>query len=569
MTYYPGPCMLLSHRRRRGTYALAESSRVPRRLKALAQLAVLIIVIYYAGSWVLRGFGIGGRIERSGATLTLEGSDAVTVSVEGGEWQRAEHGMKVYADDAVATSGNAVAGLDFFDRSIARLDGGGSLLVEESTGGDPSVLSLRLKNGSLWISTASQTSFSGSIMRTVRTDRFSLDVPPGTEALVMPSAVAVFDDSGIGVSLSVSGHDAVIVGEGQSLTLPERPGPDLYRYRSALDPQASQSAFVAGSRQWRVPAADTQERPAPSLPDEEILTVSQPAAGQTVTSGVIDVAGHIGPTVARILINEHPASIDASKRTFAGQVALAEGASEMDVSVKALDAAGTQLAEVKRSVRRDGPAGQPPTITSPAAAGSTYRTQATEVVLRGTAPAGVTGILVNQYELRLFDASKGSWSYVAATRLENLQPGVNVYDVYALYGEEKRRSEPARVTVLWERGPEGVVHAEAGGVDPSALPKNDPLAPGTLAVTAPVEGTEAVISGTGTLIEGTTSGDTESVWVNDYRLQLYRPGKKTWNYIASPDLKNLKEGRNTFVIIARNKDQQIIDRMEYVITYEP
>ena len=98
---------------------------------------------------------------------------------------------------------------------------------------------------------------------------------------------------------------------------------------------------------------------------------------------------------------------------------------------------------------------------------------------------------------------------------------------------------------------------------------NAPLKPGTLQITAPTAGTlhEAALSGTGVefLIEGTVPQGTHSVWVNEYQLQLYTPGKLFFNYIASTKLQTLKRGTNTYTIVARDKAGQVLDRMEYVI----
>ncbi|MEK7218456.1 MAG: hypothetical protein AAB728_03245, partial [Patescibacteria group bacterium] len=99
------------------------------------------------------------------------------------------------------------------------------------------------------------------------------------------------------------------------------------------------------------------------------------------------------------------------------------------------------------------------------------------------------------------------------------------------------------------------------------LPQNDPLAPGTLRVTGDAAQAGFSATGTGFLLEGTTVPQTDSVWVNDYRLQLYAAGKTFWNYIASPELKTLREGSNTFTVVARDSEGQILDKMEVKVEY--
>ncbi len=69
------------------------------------------------------------------------------------------------------------------------------------------------------------------------------------------------------------------------------------------------------------------------------------------------------------------------------------------------------------------------------------------------------------------------------------------------------------------------------------------------------------------MIVGATSSQTASIWVNDYRLQLYKAGKTTWNYIASVAFANMKKGRNVYVITARDAEEKILDRVEYIVNY--
>ncbi|NOS67597.1 MAG: hypothetical protein HOO67_04515, partial [Candidatus Peribacteraceae bacterium] len=101
------------------------------------------------------------------------------------------------------------------------------------------------------------------------------------------------------------------------------------------------------------------------------------------------------------------------------------------------------------------------------------------------------------------------------------------------------------------------------------LPTNAPLSPGTLTVTLPTAGTTHTETGTGFLLEGATSAQTSTIAVNDYVLQLYKPGKTTWNYIAETGLNNLKKGKNVYVIVARNAKQEILDTMTYTVEYAP
>ncbi len=213
------------------------------------------------------------------------------------------------------------------------------------------------------------------------------------------------------------------------------------------------------------------------------------------------------------------------------------------------------------------PSGDAPTVTSPAATGQTYRTNTEEIVIRGTSPKTAVAMYVNNYKLQLFSPEKGTWSYLASVALGNMKQGENVYSVVS-EDAEGNKSAPAVITIVVGEGESGATSSSTA-IDPSTLPNNAPLAAGTLTVTGPTAGTTHAETGTGFLLEGKTSADTASVWVNNYRLQLYTAGKTTWNYIASVEYGNLKRGENTYKIVARNEKNEILDTMEYKVTFTP
>jgi hypothetical protein len=269
-------------------------------------------------------------------------------------------------------------------------------------------------------------------------------------------------------------------------------------------------------------------------------------------------------------VNGYQVSI-ASNRTFSTEVTLADQ-DEVTVTIEALNAQGSVLQTVTRQLKRNRTPPASPTITSPAREGQTYRTQRTEMVMRGTAAADAAGIIVNDYRLQLFKPGSGEWSYLASTRLGNFHEGENIFTVYSV-NEGGLMSPAVSLTIILGGEGEGVVSSAAASgsqveVAEESLPKNEPLMPGTLAVTAPAAGT-AFTAGTGSfLLEGTTSPKTSSVWVNGYRLRLYVPGKTFWNYIADEKLGTLKKGVNTYVINARDSESKILDTLTYTVTYE-
>jgi hypothetical protein len=153
-----------------------------------------------------------------------------------------------------------------------------------------------------------------------------------------------------------------------------------------------------------------------------------------------------------------------------------------------------------------------------------------------------------------------------------MKTGTNVYQIYAL-DASGNKSQAATITIIQGgEGPEGVVTSAASSgaaTSTGPLPNNAPLMPGSLSVTAPTAGTAHAETGTGFLIEGITSAKTATISVNDYTLQLYKAGKTTWNYIADVSLNNLKPGKNTYSIVARNEKNEILDKLEYVVDYQP
>jgi hypothetical protein len=296
-----------------------------------------------------------------------------------------------------------------------------------------------------------------------------------------------------------------------------------------------------------------------------------------VTTSTAKVEGSVSPRVDRVRVNGYDATINRDQHTFSQELALNEG-EDTTITTEALDARGITLAQDIRTVHRGAQEIPAATITSPAKTGDTYRTQQTQFTINGTVPAGTAGVMVNDYKLQLFRSGDTTWSYLAGTALNNLKEGTNTYDVYAL-DANGNKSQPARITILLEPGTEGVVSSGGGSstasassvapIDESQMPTNAPLEPGSITITGPAAGSSYTATGSEFLLEGTTSKNTANVWVNGYRLQLYKPGATTWNYIAKAEFNTLKPGKNVYKINARNANNEIIDSFEYTVTYNP
>lgn len=558
---------------RRGPYALATPSALPRLASTILVVCIIGLVLFFTGRLILRFFGAGNQLERSSVLLIVEARGAVNVSLEGGAVQRADDSLKLYAGDRVSTGGGAHASMLFFDGGRGRLEQQTDVSIDENArGSEQSAIELTVHRGTLFFQSPTQKAFSGSVTRTIHAGPLTLTLPAATELIVdSEGSLQVWRADGLGVSVAAQGHDdTILIGEGQRFTLPpnaER-GADLYAFREPLVTLAPENSFLTESRSA---AAQTKPvAPGEAPVNEDILSISEPIEGAKVSGSTVLVLGTMNTAVAQVRVNSYPAVLDRVQGTFRQELSLTDEA-QMPITVEALDAQGLVLLQMRRTVVREITIPESPAISFPAKDGQTYRTSAAELEIRGSAPAGAAGVLVNDYRLQLFKPGSRTWSYLASTDLGNLSAGKNVYVVTTI-DASGNRSAPVTLTILLEEGPEGVV-ADAGTaagdlvVTPEALPDNAPLKPGTLTVTGPTPGTMHTATGGELLIEGTTDGATASMWVNDYRLQLYNAGKTTWNYIAKTEFRNLKKGKNVYRIVARNEKSEVLDTLYYVVNY--
>ena len=518
------------------------------------------------------------RVEHPGATVHVEKGNAATVSVDGEEPLQIEGIVNIYEGDALNTEANSTAAVAFFEGTRMHLDEESTVTIQNMRKGERrNTMNLELLNGRIWLSIP-KDSASGTILRHLVTPTFSLEFPPGTEALVTNRTLAVVDSGNtLGVVLRVpSAKFSIYIGEGQQITIPEDiPGTEenLYALRLRLDPAILASPFVKKSSATSLPPP--KKTSTASIPPEETLSILAPEEGTITLSDSIEVRGTFGKGVTSLRVNGYPATIDGN--TFSQELALPSD-ERVDIRIAALDENGIIIAEQSRTVRRDLKPPSSPTILLPAESGATFRTAKTEIELRGTAQKGVAGIIVNEYRLQLFQPGDRTWSYLASTNLGNFHPGINIYEVIAI-DDAGNRSTPADIQIILGEGDEGIVTVPETDhpVDPallpptveSVLPKNPPKEPGSLQVTTPTKGEQYTTSRVEFSIYGTTSPNTQTVWVNNFRLQLYQPGNDTWKYIASVPMGTMKRGDNIYNIITRNAAGEILDRLEYGIIFKP
>jgi hypothetical protein len=546
---------------------MARPSRGPSVARFLILVAIVGVILFFLGRLILGIFTGGAQADRARVTLDVLDTP-VNVAVDGGLLQRADDDSTVFAGDRVTTGNGGSALLEMIDGTVMRLDAQTDVTVAVSEQDEEETrFTVALDSGALWVETPSLEAFTGAAVRSVTTGQLTMGFGPGTKAVVVDEAVLVFEDGGRGVTVTAEGADGVEVSEGQRFVLDGDMEGDLSSHRSALTPEDWQDPFVKDGMGTPAGSGSTDIDPS----DVTGLTVTSPKDKAVIAATTVKVEGSVGPDVARVRVNGYSATFGDGLRNFSQELAL-PAAGEMDILVEALDASGVVTAQVRRTVTRESAAMGSPTVTEPAKTGETYTTDATELVLRGTSPAGAAGMMVNDYKLQLFKPELGTWSYLATTQLGNLKPGTNEYLVYAL-AADGTKSQPAKITIVL--GSASATSAGSSTVsvsstpDETTLPQNDPLQPGTLKVTTPTAGTEHTETGTGVLIEGTTAGDTASIWVNGYKLQLYQPGRRTWNYLAQTSFGNLRRGRNVYKVTARDAQYRVLDRMEYVIILDP
>lgn len=581
---------MLPRRYRRSPYMQGVENRNRRGLvpRLIAGLLALLI-LWFIGSKVLSFFRRTFQ-QSTGTILNVDSSllDGVQVSLQGAQAQTAQDNLKIYAGDSVLVRPGGGATLTFFDGSRMRLDQGTQLSIESSEKkSDQSVLSLRLLAGRAWIATPDAATYSGSIVRTLAIGSdMTTDIPADTQAMVTADRqMTVVRASGIGLHLSLPNAKGngrqFVVGEGQFFSLEKSDalkdvlsGSDPYKYRDAIPVNMLRDAFLVKSYSLlRMLAVATTPRTATGTILNPDLRISAPLDNAVLTSRVVRVTGKVSEHVQSVVVNNNPTavqdgtfSLDVNLPGDGTQIIHIEAKDEQgvlltqtDVSVKigaaSSSAAGTGKANLK-AVRITAPGGNDETVTVNTA----------QVDITGEAPVGAQGIMVNDYQLQLFRAGSKTWSYLANADLGNMNVGKNIFTIWAL-DKDGNKGEPATITVNYQPL-NSSMSSRAGGSASSEAPikQNPPLLPGSLQVTKPATGTTATVTDKEVVIEGTTAGETDTLSINGYKLQLYQSGKTTWNYIASTDLGTMKDGRNVYRIVTRNKTGEILDVLEYVIT---
>ncbi len=575
--------MLPRHRRRQ--YLAGNTD--PRRPALLVRLVIgtlIVCIVWFVASKAIRFFdGSVGR--KTAAVLELRSTESVQVALQEQEWQRGENGLKLYAGDAVATRATGDATLKFFDGTRVRLDVGTDVLVEESDSESEGISSITItvRSGRIWISSPSMQTYSGAIVRTIQTANSAIEIPASAHVLASSSLINVMRSSGIGVQVTLTFIDpaaTLLVGEGQYLSLSEEAkrfiedGKDPYEFRDPVTIDLLKDPFLVSSYSQAVSSPNGASSPTSSgatssANDDQPLILTSPENNAQINSKTVTVSGKVSPRVAEITLNGQTTPIK-SDLSFTAELSLPKDQQTFVMTVEARDAQGVPVAKVERTVKSIfNIVVDPVRFKSPVGSGETLNTAQGEVEITGEVSTGIASVTVNDYTLQLFKPGSKTWSYLASASLGNMKPGPNIFTVYA--SDADGNKSPSRsITIVFtpDAAPAGTGSTAVSSSQP-ALKQNPPLTPGVLAVDKPAMGTSAVVSEKETVIEGRTSADTASISINGYTLSLYVPGKTMWNYIASTEYGTMKRGKNVYRIVARNKDGEILDVLEYTMTFNP
>lgn len=179
-----------------------------------------------------------------------------------------------------------------------------------------------------------------------------------------------------------------------------------------------------------------------------LILFDSPVDESTVETKSITVTGRVlSPTVARLIINGTPATIDPAKQTFSlGSVALT--AKENNIVYRTFDVAGGLLSKgiVTVYTTANGVASTTVSGTGARAQVETYKpdnrfkiiapstdfyeTRETKVKIEGRVTANVVHhITINDFRLNSFSVNGTSWYYFANQQFGNMQEGVNTYTI--------------------------------------------------------------------------------------------------------------------------------------------
>ena len=170
------------------------------------------------------------------------------------------------------------------------------------------------------------------------------------------------------------------------------------------------------------------------------------------------------------------------------------------------------------------------------------------IKIEGTAPDGADYIEVNGYRLTQYQSGDRKWSYFAAKKFGTLLPGENVYTIQVM-SRDGQKSQTS--LTIYSDGAPSSSEPIAAETTASSFPAPVVTRPAIIDGGTPYQTSSKIVT-----IEGIVDPQTQTVTVNGFQLQKFEPGKTEFSYIANADYGNLKEGENSFTIVATNAEGQ-------------
>ncbi len=527
-----------------------------------------IVLLWNIGQSIVGFFSFDALASGSGILTVEDRASNVQVSVEDGDLQRAESGVKLYPGDTIATHTNGRAHVKFFNGTMLRCNDGSTIKITEASKTDSMKnLGIEFSQGELWVKTHYRGS--GSSIVTIETPHYSITINGDSEILIRPERIVVLKAENIGVAVELNidaSEENLVVGEGQVLNLDVTArtsienGKNPYTFRDPITPIILAEKFLTTSEDLVGTIAKEQEisSQSGSIATFDDIRILNPKEGESISGRSIHVDGKAGKTIARVTVNGHSVTTNPYG-DFSADVAVERQGTTV-LRIEGFTSQGLKTAEVVRSVEtKFEPFSETVTFIAPTSSGQVFTTKIPEVQITGLAPAAAVNIFVNNYKLQLFKPGAKTWSYIATLDFGNLKLGENIFSAYAV-DEFGNRSAPTSITVLY--APE--TSTSSGNILP--LKQNSPKESGSLDVINPKEN---VTSDRELRIDGTTSKNTASITVNGYMLQYYTPGSTSWSYIASVKIATMHRGRNVYRIESRDAHGDVLDVLEYTLIFRP
>lgn len=540
------------------------------------------------------------------ASFTLE-EGKVEVLFEGGESSHvveAGNLVKLNSKEGLRTTQDRVV-VKVVNNDIIRVDKDTDVALEEHKG---SSLMVTLKKGALWVITdtektlypqlalrlpyANVLSSRGSVFAAytkggedfVSVQKGSLQV----EVLGIKDEVLRTITLGIGQEFSLteakrsalSSDPTVELVSAQSDTFKSS---DWYTWNQSQDTGIADFESLSDEAKEAEDTEEEKKETEETSTDKKTFALVSHYPEMVLTKDYIVLEGtYDSSALSEIYINDKTAALDTEKGKWKKNFQLAkEGANTITFSGKMTDGTRKTLSTV--TLYRDNTTPDSPKITSPTTE-KTLTTSEKTLTLSGTTSKDATKVVVNGYTLQKYSPGSGTWLYYVSVENGNLKEGANTFSVYSI-DKAGNKSDTTTLTITYtpsaqdkvkeeEKKEESTSKTETSKTEETTTTTSTTDTPSvSVPLTAPVitgpSGAGLTVSEAAVVISGSVSPATTKVMVNGYTLQKYTPGATSFSYNAAVRFGTLKEGTNTYSVVAVDKDGNKSPAASITITYQP